>query len=161
MPHEEGLRSRDFFDLAIDSKLSGCDLVAREISELVSGCEIKGRTSVAQRKSCSSVRSKITNDARKNSISWRERISESGDGYAFPSRIDISLLLSTLHMHYSSMMTGSQRSSSWLAIAEPARCAGPNLDHLQGDRHSACDPDPGQLFQNLEHRALSRWRYAR
>lgn len=44
------LRDRALFDLAIDSKLRGCDLVQMKISDLVSGGQIRTRAIVMQQK---------------------------------------------------------------------------------------------------------------
>ena len=38
------------FDLAIDSKLRGCDLVKIRIADLVSGARVRSRAIVVQRK---------------------------------------------------------------------------------------------------------------
>jgi hypothetical protein len=44
------LRDRALFDLAIDSKLRGCDLVRMKIGDLVSGGQIRTRAIVMQQK---------------------------------------------------------------------------------------------------------------
>ena len=43
LEHEGRLRDRALFDLAIDSKLRGCDVVAVTIGDLVSGGQIRHR----------------------------------------------------------------------------------------------------------------------
>lgn len=43
-------RDRALFDLAIDSKLRGCDLVKLKIGTLVSGSEIRTRANIVQQK---------------------------------------------------------------------------------------------------------------
>jgi hypothetical protein len=52
---ERRLRDRAMFDLAIDSKLRGCDVVKIKISELVSGGRVRPRTIVIQQKTCHDV----------------------------------------------------------------------------------------------------------
>jgi hypothetical protein len=47
---ERRLRDRALFDLAIDSKLRGCDLVKVKIGTLVTGQEIRIRAMVVQQK---------------------------------------------------------------------------------------------------------------
>ena len=47
---EQRLRDRALFDLAIDSKLRGCDLVKIKIGTLVVGPEIRTRSIVVQQK---------------------------------------------------------------------------------------------------------------
>ena len=44
------LRDRALFDLAIDSKLRGCDLVKIKIGDIVSGADIRTRIIVIQQK---------------------------------------------------------------------------------------------------------------
>ncbi len=50
LDRERRLRDRALFDLAIDSKLRGCDLVRIKIGKLVVGPEIRTRAMVIQQK---------------------------------------------------------------------------------------------------------------
>jgi len=50
LDREGRLRDKALFDLAIDSKLRGCDLVKIKISDLVAGAEIRTRSAVIQQK---------------------------------------------------------------------------------------------------------------
>jgi site-specific recombinase XerC len=50
LDRERRVRDRALFDLAIDSKLRGCDLVKIRIRDLVTGPEIKTRAIVVQQK---------------------------------------------------------------------------------------------------------------
>ena len=57
LDREGRLRDRALFDLAIDSKLRGCDLVKIKIGDLVAGEEVRTRAMVIQQKTgrpCSS-----------------------------------------------------------------------------------------------------------
>ena len=57
LDRERRVRDRALFDLAIDSKLRGCDLVKLRIGDLVSGGRVRSRAIVVQRKTrrpCSS-----------------------------------------------------------------------------------------------------------
>src|ERR1700686_5338118 len=47
---ERRLRDRTIFDLAIDGKLRGCDVVKVKIGDLVSGGRVRSRAIVVQRK---------------------------------------------------------------------------------------------------------------
>jgi hypothetical protein len=47
---EGHLRDRALFDLAIDSKLRGCDIVKMRIGDIASGGRIKARAIVVQQK---------------------------------------------------------------------------------------------------------------
>ena len=88
-------RDRALFDLAIDSKLRGCDLVKIKIGELVSGGRIRNRAIVIQQKTNRPVQFEILEPARSSILAWLERRGGGLDEFAFPSRIDRSDHLST------------------------------------------------------------------
>jgi integrase len=67
------LRDRALFDLAIDSKLRGCDLVKLRIGDVFSGGSIRNRSTVIQQKTGRPVQFEIMTDARKSLTSWLER----------------------------------------------------------------------------------------
>lgn len=89
------MRDRALFDLAIDSKLRGCDLVKMKIGSLVTGAEIRTRSMVIQQKTGRPVQFEITADMRASLLAWLERRGGTVDDYAFPSRIDHADHLST------------------------------------------------------------------
>lgn len=89
------VRDRALFDLAIDSKLRGCDLVKIKIGELVSGGHIRTRAIVVQQKTGRPVQSELMDDARASLLAWLDRRGGTIDDYAFPSRIDHAAHLST------------------------------------------------------------------
>src|SRR5690606_40585710 len=64
LDREERLRDRALFDLAIDSKLRGCDLVKLKIGDLVAGSDIRNRALVIQQKTGRPVQFEITAHAR-------------------------------------------------------------------------------------------------
>lgn len=57
------LRDRALFDLAIDSKLRGCDLVRMKIGDIVSGGQIRTRAIVMQQKTGRPVQFELLPDA--------------------------------------------------------------------------------------------------
>lgn len=83
------------FDLAIDSKLRGCDLVKMKIGSLVTGTEIRTRAMVVQQKTGRPVQFEITPEVRASLVTWLERRGGTVDDYAFPSRVDHTDHLST------------------------------------------------------------------
>jgi integrase len=89
------LRDRALFDLAIDSKLRGCDLVRMKIGDIVNGGQIRTRAIVMQQKTTRRVQFEILPDARASLLTWLERRGGSVDDYVFPSRVDRSGHLST------------------------------------------------------------------
>lgn len=95
LDREGRMRDRALFDLAIDSKLRGCDLVKIKIGTLVTGHEIRTRAMVIQQKTGSPVQFEITAEVRASLPAWLQRRGGTVDDYAFPSRIDHTDHLST------------------------------------------------------------------
>ncbi|MER8409476.1 tyrosine-type recombinase/integrase [Mesorhizobium sp. M1307] len=73
LDREQRLRDRALFDLAIDSKLRGCDLVKIKIGTLVIGPEIRSRAMVVQQKTGRPVQFELMGDARASLLVWLER----------------------------------------------------------------------------------------
>ena len=88
-------RDRVLFDLAVDSKLRGCDIVAIKMGDLVIGGQIRHRAIVTQRKTGKPVQFELMVDARASLLVWLERRGGSLDDYVFPSRVDRASHLST------------------------------------------------------------------
>ena len=80
------LRDRALFDLAIDSKLRGCDLVKMKIGALVTGQDIRTRAMVVQQKTGRPVQFEITSDVRSSLLAWLRCRGGTVEDYAFPSR---------------------------------------------------------------------------
>ncbi len=95
LDREARLRDRALFDLAIDSKLRGCDLVKLRIGTLVAGSEIRHRAIVVQQKTGRPVQFELMHDARASLLSWFEWRGGTIDDFAFPSRVDHTKHLST------------------------------------------------------------------
>lgn len=95
LDREARIRDRALFDLALDSKLRGCDLVKIRIGDVVSGAEIRTRSIVIQQKTGRPVQFELTADVRASLLSWLERRGGTVDDYAFPSRVDRTGHLST------------------------------------------------------------------
>lgn len=67
------LRDRALFNLAIDSKLHGCDLVKLKIGDLVSVGQIRNRATVIQQKTGRPVQFEIMTVARRSLETWLQR----------------------------------------------------------------------------------------
>ena len=83
------------FDLAIDSKLRGCDLVKVKIGDLVAGGRVRNRAMVIQQKTKRPVQFELLEPARSTILAWLERRGGGLDEFAFPSRVDRSDHMST------------------------------------------------------------------
>lgn len=95
LDNDRKVRDRALFDLAIDSKLRGCDLVKIKIGDLVSGGRIRHRAMVIQQKTRRPVQFEILEPARTSLLAWLERRGGGLEEFAFPSRINRSDHLST------------------------------------------------------------------
>lgn len=95
LDREGRMRDRALFDLAIDSKLRGCDLVKLKIGTLVTGHEIRSRAMVVQQKTGRPVQFEITTEVRASLLAWLQRRVGTVDDYAFPSRFNHADHLST------------------------------------------------------------------
>ncbi len=62
------LRDRALFDLAIDSKLRGCDLVKIRIRDVVAGPEIRTRAIVIQQKTGRPVQFEFTSESQPSGL---------------------------------------------------------------------------------------------
>lgn len=95
LDREGRLRDRALFDLAIDSKLRGCDLVKIKIGDIVSCADIRTRAIVIQQKTGKPVQFELTADVRASLLTWLDRRGGTVHDYTFPSRVDHAGHLST------------------------------------------------------------------
>jgi integrase len=95
LDHERRMRDRAMFDLAIDSKLRGCDIVKMKIGDLVWGGQVRSRATVVQQKTGRPVQLELLEPARNSILAWLERRGGTLDDFVFPSRIDHTKHIST------------------------------------------------------------------
>ena len=98
LEREHRLRDRALFDLAIDSKLRGCDPVKVRISDLVSGGRIRTRAMVIQQKTGRPVQFKLLEPARTSLLAWLERRGGALMDFTFPSRLHAADHIGTRNM---------------------------------------------------------------
>ena len=81
-------RKRDLamFNLAIDSKLRGCDLVRVRIDEVYAGGRVRDRATVIQKKTGRPVQFEITEQTRSAIGEWLAAFDAHRGRYLFPSR---------------------------------------------------------------------------
>jgi site-specific recombinase XerC len=82
-------RTRDLalFNMAIDSKLRGCDLVRLLVSDIYVAGRVKERTSIMQSKTKQPVQFEITEVMRKSLSAWIDDPATSGSDFLWPGRI--------------------------------------------------------------------------
>ena len=89
------LRDLALFNLAIDSKLRGCDLVRLRVCDVAQGDRVAARAIVMQRKTQRPVQFEITEQTRAAVAAWIAKAKLRPDQFLFPSRITKSPHLST------------------------------------------------------------------
>jgi integrase len=89
------LRDLALFNLAIDSKLRGCDLVRLKVADLVVGGSVRERVSVIQSKTGRPVQFEVSENTRESVMPWVSTPEMRRCGYLFPSRFHASPHLST------------------------------------------------------------------
>jgi len=80
------LRDLTLFNLAIDSKLRGCDLVRLKVIDLVSGDRVRERVSVIQSKTNRPVQFEVSESTRDSLWNWVSSPEMHRCCYLFPSR---------------------------------------------------------------------------
>lgn len=90
-------RTRDLalFNLGLDSKLRGCDLVKLKVSDVVCGRSALGRTHVVQQKTGSPVQFEITPNTGESIMGWVDKAGLKAPDYLFKSRIHDAEHIST------------------------------------------------------------------
>jgi integrase len=90
-------KTRDLalFNLAIDSKLRSCDLVALRVSDVVMAGRVRERAVIVQQKTGRPVQFELTEQTREAVHAWIAQRKPHDGGYLFPSRIHTCLHLST------------------------------------------------------------------
>jgi hypothetical protein len=88
-------RELALFNLAIDSKLRGCDLVTLRVHDVVQGRTIAQRAMVMQKKTQRPVQFEITEQTRDAVAAWITTARLTPEQFLFPSRVTDSPHLST------------------------------------------------------------------
>lgn len=88
-------RELALFNLAIDSKLRGCDLVSLRVCDVIQGDRVAPRAMVLQRKTQRPVQFELTEQTRDSVGEWVAKAQLQPEQYLFPSRSRESPHLST------------------------------------------------------------------
>ena len=89
------IRELAMFNLAIDSKLRGCDLVSLKVRDVTHGNQVVPRASVMQHKTQRPVQFELTDPTRDAVGAWIAKAKLKSDEFLFPSRLRASVHLST------------------------------------------------------------------
>ena len=111
---ERRVRDLALFDIALDSKLRGCDVVTLRVPDIAAGGVLRRRAIVIQQKTSRPVQFEITEQTRCSLAEWLRVRKGEPDGWLFPSRMAPSAHLST--RQYTRLVKG------WIALIglEPA-----------------------------------------
>ena len=82
----DNTRDLALFNMAVDSKLRGCDLVRLKVADVFSAGQMKERTSVLQSKTQKPVRFEITEGTRKSISRWLDDPMMFGSEFQWPGR---------------------------------------------------------------------------
>ncbi len=80
-------RNLALFNLAIDSKLRSCDLVALRVGDVASGGQVRERTTIVQQKTGRPVQFEMTEQTREAVLAWIRQCGFGQEDYLFPSRV--------------------------------------------------------------------------
>lgn len=89
------VRDLALFNLAIDSKLRGCDLVRLRVADVYAAGQVKERASIIQSKTRKPVRFEITEGTRKSIAAWLDNPLMIGSEHLWPGRFHERLHIST------------------------------------------------------------------
>lgn len=89
------VRDLALFNLAIDSKLRGCDLVALKVEDVAAAGEVKSRGMIVQKKTGRPVQFEITPQSRSSTADLMVTRRLRSSDYLFPSRLNSPPHLST------------------------------------------------------------------
>ncbi|MFT4940067.1 MAG: integrase [Paraglaciecola sp.] len=129
------VRELALFNLAIDSKLCGCDLVALKVNDIAHGKSIQSRTIIVQKKTGTPVQFEITVNTRLSLYALIEQSKLTLSDYLFKSRIQSSDHIST--RQYGRII------DNWVSII--------GLDHTQYGTHSMRRTKPSLIYKKTKN----------
>jgi len=95
LDHYRRLRDRALLDVALDSKLRGCDVVRLKIEDVVAGGQVRHRAIVVQQKTSRPVQFELLVDARASLSAWLMRRGGKSCDFLFPSRTNHAAHITT------------------------------------------------------------------
>ena len=87
LQNAHAVRDLALFNVAIDSKLRGCDLVNLRVRDVMHAGQVLPRAMIVQRKTQRPVQFELTEPTRSAVIAWVERAHLTPEAYLFPSRV--------------------------------------------------------------------------
>jgi len=152
-----GSRKRNLalFNLAIDSKLRGCDLVSLRVRDICNGDEVLPRAKVIQRKTGKPVHFEITVQTRSSVGTWISKALLNQDDYSFPSGVSRRSHLST-RQYARSVNLWTEQIGWTRRTMERTPQAHQSVNNLSKVEEPASSAATARTYQVGEHGPLSR-----
>ena len=150
-------RDLALFNLPIDSKFRGCDLVAITVGDIALSGSVRDRAVIVERKTGRPVQFEITEQTRAAAGAWITSHHLTETDFLFPVAFELSRICPQ-------GSTGGSSRSGFPARARPEAIRNAfdetheGLTDLQGDRHHSRSSAATRSYQAGEHRALPRHR---
>lgn len=157
LQNKHAVRDLAMFNLAIDSKLRGCDLVNLRVRDVTHGNQIMPRAMVVQRKTQRPVQFELTEPARTSVSAWIERAQLRSEQYLFPSRLANSAHVSTPVRQDRPALGGRRRSRS-VRLRHAFDAAHQGDTDLQTHEEPESGPIASRPHEAREYRTVSRHR---
>lgn len=129
------IRDLALFNLAIDSKLRGCDLVALKVNDIAHGKSIQSRAILVQKKTRTPVQFEITENTRLSLYALIEQSKLTSSDYLFKSRIQSSDHISTRQY--------GRIEDNWVSTI--------GLDHTQYGTHTMRRTKPSLIYKKTKN----------
>lgn len=152
----ENHRDLALFNMAIDSKLRGCDLVKMKVVDVMASGQIKERASVLQSKTQKPVRFEISEGTRASVEKWMEDEVMIGSEYLWPGRFHERLHISTRQYARDCPGLGHINRPRSKRLRDPFDAADQSHADLQEDRQSTRCSVAAWAYQNGQYGPLPR-----
>ena len=130
------IRDLALFNLAIDSKLRGCDLVTLKIRDVAHGKTIQSRAIIVQQKTVLPVQFELPENTRNSVQTLITNFQLNSNDYLFKSRIHSSEHLSTRQYRYGKIV------DAWVSMI--------GLDQTQYGTHMMRRTKPSMIYKKLK-----------
>lgn len=158
LQNAHAIRDLAMFNLAIDSKLRGCDLVSLRVRDITHGNQVLSRAMVIQRKTQRPVQFELTEPTRAAVSAWLEKSHLRGDQFLFPSRGAKSPHVSTRQYARDRASLGRVCRLGLIGLWDAFHAENEGHLDLQAHEEPAGRSVTTWPFQAGEHRSLPRHR---
>ena len=155
------IRDLAMFNIALDAKLRGCDLVRLRLGDVALGGVIRQRSTIVQQKTGRPVPFEITEATREALGHWLERRGRRRDDWLFPSRSRDGQHIGTRQYATAGRCLGEDDRPQPERLWHPQPSTYEGGLNLQEDREPTRQPTLARPRKAREHRPISRHRSGR